>query len=283
MEDFDYSLPVDLQDAAALLASLNGKSIIMAGGTDVIPLIHTHKLPPCHIVDVKSITEMSSITETNEGLRIGAAVHVNDLIHNSLIKNKYPALANAAAVLGSFPVRCLATIGGNVCHASPAGDLLPALLLYNGVATLFSIRGWRTVSLDDFFVGPGKTVNSNDEILVDLFLPFQSNSFRSIYFKHGPRRAMDIATVGIAIGVEKIKDQPTGIRIALGAVGPKPFRAKKTELAWIEQAVHNCKEVGILAASECHPIDDFRASANYRRLVVRVQVARLLEQLMEIQ
>jgi CO/xanthine dehydrogenase FAD-binding subunit len=282
MEDFDYSAPINLQEAATLLARLDGNSIIMAGGTDVIPLIHTHRLLPCHIVDIKSITELSLITETNEGLRIGAAVHVNDLICNSLIRNKYPALTNAAAVLGSFPVRCLATIGGNVCHASPAGDLLPPLLLYNGVATLYSIRGWRIVSLDDFFVGPGKTVILNDEILVDLFLPLQNNNYRSTYVKHGPRNAMDIATVGIAIGAEYITGRDAEIRIALGAVGPKPFRAKKAEQIWNEQGIRSWKEVGILASNECLPIDDFRASANYRRLVVRVQVARLLEQLVEI-
>jgi len=277
---YQYSRPTNLQEAVSLLHSMDGDVLVLAGGTDMIPLMSAQALGPRHVVDIKAIAELNRIRQDKDGqLHIGAAVRVSDLLHEDVILDNYPALAQAAEVLGSYPVRNRATIGGNVCRASPSGDLIAPLLIYEAMATVYCSAGQRIMALDTFFVGPGETVLGRDEILVELTLPAPKEGWHSAYLKCSPRRAMDLAVVGVAVGLGPGDRQWRELRIALGAVGPTPFRARQTERAWKERDSLTWKEIGELAAAECQPIDDLRGGADYRRHIVGVLVARMLYQL----
>jgi carbon-monoxide dehydrogenase medium subunit len=259
---------------------LEGNVLILAGGTDTIPLVTARALGPCHVVDIKAIPELRGIRQDRDGyLHIGAAVSVSDLLGEDLVVAKYPALAQAAQVLGSYPVRNRATIGGNVCRAAPSGDLIPPLLIYEARAVVCCPAGQRVVTLDTFFIGPRETILARDDILVELALPPLEGDWHSAYAKYSPRRAMDLAVVGVAVGLRRGDRQWRDLRIALGAVGPTPLRARKAEGAWKQKHSLTWREIGELAAGECEPIDDLRASAAYRRHLVRVLVARTLSEL----
>lgn len=276
MKNFDYSRPRTIDEAIRLLSELKGRSFILAGGTDMIPLMHVRGLSPQHIVDVKALEELKGITVEDGWLRIGATVTVHQIWSNPYIAGEYPALHEAAASLGSFPVRCQATIGGNVCRASPSGDLLPSLLLYDAEVTLVNSSGRRKADLDEFFLGPGETICHEDEILMEILLPPSGSGAQSTYLKYSPRRAMDLAIAGIGVGIWPNSDGLEDVRIALGAVGPTPFRAREAEGAWKHRGPISWDEVGKIAAGECQPIDDIRGTEMYRRKVVSVFVARIL-------
>jgi CO/xanthine dehydrogenase FAD-binding subunit len=242
----------------------------------MIPLMHVRRLPPMHIVDIKDIKVLHGITRENGHLRIGSTETVNDISRSPEIIHKYPALQQAAMSLGSFPVRCQATIGGNICRASPSGDLLPSLLLYDASVRAVGTKGQRVVKLNDFFSGPGQTILEDDEILVDILLPVPELESYSTYLKYCPRRAMDLAVVGVAVGIWFTPGRIEDVRIALGAVGPSPFRALRAEQTWRERQPVAWEEIGAVAAMECSPIGDLRGSEAYRRKIVAVYVARLL-------
>ncbi len=278
MKPFQYSRPASLDEAANLLRELGSTAVVFAGGTDLIPMMRIGELAPQHVVDVKHLADLHEFQQDGEGRwHIGAAVTVHELESSPALGESYPALATAAASLGSYPVRCRATIGGNVCRASPSADLLPPLLIYEAEAITYSPAGERRSPLSQFFVGPGQTSLAGDEFLVKLVLPVSAPGWQSAYTKHSPRRAMDLAVVGVATAVGPNGSGPRSIRIALGAVAPTPIRATGVEEEWGRRGPLPWDEVGKLAAAECNPIDDLRASADYRRHIVKVVVARMLQ------
>ena len=279
MKSFTYSCPMTLDEAIHQLSSLKGESFILAGGTDMIPLMHVRRLPPMHIVDIKKIKYLKGVKKEGGQVRIGSTETVHDVSQAPLITQHYPALHQAALSLGSFPVRCQATIGGNICRASPSGDLLPSLLLYNASAGVAGTNGKRIIKLSDFFLGPGETVLEKDEILTDILLPSPDSDSYATYQKISPRRAMDLAVVGVAVGIWFSRGKIEDVRIALGAVGPTPLRAIKAEMTWKDKNPVDWEEIGSVAATECKPIGDIRGSANYRRKLVAVYVTRMLDDL----
>lgn len=279
---FTYSRPTTIEEALSLLKKLDGQNILFAGGTDIIPMMRSGQLSPKHVVDVKAISDLQGIVHGENGeTRIGSAVLVHELEDNQHLIRLYPALIEAALTLGSYPVRCRATIGGNVCRASPSADLIPPLLIYETQARIVGPDRSRLVPLDDFFTGPGQTILERGEILVELILPPPNDEYewRSTYIKHGPRKAMDLAVAGVAVALGQNSAQKPELRIALGAVSPTPIRAISAEIAWKEQGPMPWSKVGELAAMDCKPISDIRGSAEYRKRLVNVLVARALENL----
>lgn len=276
MKGFTYSRPTTIDEAILQLSKLKGQCFILAGGTDMIPLMHVRRLPPKHIVDIKGIENLRGIRKKDGQLWLGSTETVHDISRDPEIARTYPALHQAALSLGSYPVRCQATIGGNVCRASPSGDLLPSLLLYDASVGLVGSQGKRIVKLNEFFWGPGKTATHEDEILTEVLLPAPESDTFSAYLKHSPRRAMDLAVVGVAVGVWFALGRIREIRIALGAVGPTPFRALKAESTWKQKDGVTWEEIGSIAATECNPLSDMRGSEHYRRKIVAVHVTRML-------
>jgi carbon-monoxide dehydrogenase medium subunit len=185
---------------------------------------------------------------------------------------RVPLLAQAATKLGSIQVRCRATLGGNLCNASPSADTAPALLAVDAKASISGKRGTRVVDLDKFFLGPAETVLGEGEILTGLKIPLTRARQGSVYYKLSTRRAMDLAFVGVAVLLELDGDDRIDkARIALGAVAPTPIRVTSAEklLEGRVFSLEAARESAALAARLCEPISDIRASAEYRREMVR--------------
>jgi carbon-monoxide dehydrogenase medium subunit len=183
-----------------------------------------------------------------------------------------PLLAQAAAKLGSVQVRHRATIGGNLCNASPSADTASALLALDAQVEIFGKAGTRVIDLDKFFLGPGATVLGDGELLTRLKIPLTRNRQGSVYYKLSTRKAMDLAFVGVAVLLELGRDDEISkTRIALGAVAPTPIRVPSAEklLEGIRLSPEAARKSAELAARFCEPISDHRASAEYRREMVR--------------
>jgi carbon-monoxide dehydrogenase medium subunit len=231
-------------------------------------------------MSLKRIQEVHECTN-NGLLSIGSAVTVGRIARDPRVQQAFTALAAAAGLIGSAQIQNMATVGGNICNASPSADTAPALLVLDAVAVIASARGERTLLLEEFFLGPGKTALQPAEFLKSIQVPVLEARSGSFYYRHTPRARMDIAVVGVAAmltldGNSRI----TKARIALGAVAPTPLRAYKAETDLIgetpsEDLFNHAAHVAMDAAA---PIDDLRASAEYRRHLVQVLTKRALHQ-----
>ena len=200
-----------------------------------------------------------------------------------MVRAKYPVLAYAASTLASIQIRNLATVAGNICRASPSADMPPALLVLDAVVVLAGQAGERVVPLAEFFTGPGRTVRQPNEFLTEIRVPSPSPHSGAAYIKHSPRRAMDLAVVGVAAAATLQDGLCRNVRIALGAVAATPRRAREAEavLEGLEPSAARLAAVARVAATECSPISDVRGSADYRREMVRVNTERALQQALE--
>ena len=281
MVRFEYLEPTRLQEVIAILTDHGSQAKVLAGGTDLLTLLKERTLKPRFVVNIKRLTGLEGITYTpGKGLRIGALTTIRTLETSPLLKEKYPALAQAAHLLGSPQVRNLATIGGNLCNAAPSAETASPLLSFSASARIAGPKGESTLPLESFFSGPGTTVLQEGELLTELFLPEPPPRMGSVYIKHCPRGSMDIAVVGVAVmvalasGNGKVEE----CRIGLGAVAPTPFRAKGAEELLRDKKPTELlvQEVAQRAATESTPISDIRGSAEYRSQMVRVLTARAL-------
>ena len=283
MKRFDYIRPGTMDDAIAALQA-NDEPYLLAGGTDLLIGMKTRAVQPKCLIDLKGIPDLDGI-EYDDGFKLGALTTVRDVEVSLLIREKIPALSEAAGTLGSIQIRNRATIGGNLCHGSPAADMAAILLAMNCEVKIATGNGARTIGLDQFFIAPNRTALQPNEILGQLIIPKEIEQFKGIYLKHGPRKAMDIGMVNIAILLDA--DAGSGlcnqIMIALGAVAPRPIRAKKAEalLNGNKLKPETIQKAAEAAAGEATPITDFRASAGYRKDLVENLVARGIHQILE--
>ena len=283
MKRFAYLRPGNMEDAIAALQA-NDEPYLLAGGTDLLIAMKTKAVKPECLIDLKGIPGIDGI-EYDNGFKIGALTTVRDIEVSPLIRQKIPVLSEAAETLGSIQIRNRATIGGNLCHGSPAADMAAILLAMNCEVKIVSDNGAKTMGLDSFFIGPNKTVLNRNEVLSQIIIPKEIEQFKGVYLKHGPRKAMDIGIVNIAILLDA--DAGSGfcnqIMIALGAVAPRPIRAKKAEalLNGNELNPAAIQKAAAAAANETDPITDFRASAGYRKDLVKNLVAKGIHQILE--
>ena len=245
----------------------------MAGGTDLLIQIKEGKIQPRCVIDIKGVQEMDGLAITGDEFSVGALTNIRTLETSSYVSKKLPLLAQAASRLGSVQVRHRATIGGNLCNASPSAEMAPALLAFDAQAEICGKGGTRVIDLAEFFIGPGRTVLADGEMLTCLKIPLTRTRRGSVYYKLSTRRAMDLAFVGVAVLLELDEgDRIRKARIALGAVAPTPIRVPSAERL-LEGSVLNpegARVSGELAAQSCKPISDHRASAEYRREMVGV-------------
>lgn len=282
MSRFEYLEPRTLRQAVTLMERHGDQARVVAGSTDFLVRWRQRTWQPRYVVSIKNLPNLARITfSPRNGLRLGALVTVQDLESHPLVRQHYPALSAAASTFAGVQIRNLATVGGNVANASPAGDTLPALLALDAQCRVTGPAGERSVPLDRFFTGPGSTVLERGEILTELRLPPPGRGAGSLYIKHSPRGAMDIATLGVASAV-RLEDSGRvcrDARIALGAVAPTPIRAYSAEdmlrgQAWTPELLRAASE----EAQRCSvPIDDIRGTAAHRRAMVGVLVERTLE------
>ena len=280
-EPFDFYQPTTLQEASQLLKENGPGGRFLAGGTDLVIAIKEKGLLPKYIVDLKRVPGLTGIREHSDGtITLGALTTMYEIETSPLIKTKFHFLAQSAAEVGSIQIRNRATIGGNMSNATPSADTAPALIALNASAKISGATGERSISLEEFFVGPGQTVMSADEILTEITIPKTAPRVAGEYIKFSPREMMDLAYVGVAVAyvVDEQDKKCHGVRIVLGAVAPTPMRAKRAEAALEGQLLSEplAEKAGQIAAEEAKPISDVRSSADYRRAMVGAMTKRAL-------
>lgn len=280
MARFEYLEPRSLDEALTMLSEQGERARLVAGSTDFLVRWRTGVWRPESVVCMQHVPGLDYIRwNDDDGLSMGAMATVQAVEQNADVRRHYPALIAGATSFAGVQVRNLATVGGNICNASPAGDTLPALLAYNAQCRIVGASGERWLPLDELFVGPGRTALEPGEILTEIRLPPPGANTGGLYIKHSPRGAMDISAVGVA-SVVSIADDGTcaSARIALGAVAPTPVRAYAAEGRLVSQRLDdaNIADAARLAAQSCNPIADVRSGADYRRDMVQVLTERTL-------
>ncbi len=281
MHRFAYFEPATLAEAVALLGRGNGKASVLAGGTDLLVEMKEHLRRPDCVVNIKQIPGMEALSyDSRSGLRFGALVTSRAIEISPVVQAKYPSLAQSVRELGSIQVRNRATVVGNICRASPSADTLPPLIADGAGARIYGPAGERVVALEDFFTGPGRTVLKPDELVTEIAVPAPPPHTGKIYLKHGRRKAMELATVGVAVSLTLADGACQEIRIVLGAVAPTPIRARRAEdlLRGERIDARLVDAVARAAMDESRPIGNVRASAGYRRQMVGVLTRRAIEQ-----
>ena len=277
---FAYFEPTDLDEAIGILTDAGKGALALAGGTDLVVDMKTGRMRPTAVVNLKRIPNLAGVEPVDGGSRIGSLTKVGAIQRSSLVRERHPALAEAAGVLAPPPVRGMATIGGNIGRASPASDLAPPLIVHQAIATIEGRDGWRDEPVEDLFLGPGVTTLATEDIITSIFIPGSASRFGSAHLKIGARGSgTDIAMVGVSAGVTL--DSSGAIarsRIVLASVAPTPMRALEAEASLMgkepsEEALIAAAET---AAGESRPISDVRASASHRLALVRVLTARVL-------
>jgi CO/xanthine dehydrogenase FAD-binding subunit len=279
-EPLEMYQPTSLQEASRLIKENGPGGRFLAGGTDLVIAMKEKGLLPKYIVDLKRVPGLAGIRENNDGsMTVGALTTMYAIETSPVITKKYPFLVQSAAEVGSIQIRNRATVGGNMSNATPSADVAPALIALGATAKIASTAGERTVSLEEFFRGPGQTVMNPDEILTEITIPKTSPQLVGEYIKFSPRDMMDLAYVGVAVAYNFGNDKKcNGVRIVLGAVAPTPIRAKNSE-ALLEGKVLTeelAAKVGDEAAQESKPISDVRSSADYRRAMVGIMTKRAI-------
>ncbi len=281
MHAITYESPKTIADAVKLLAAHGEKARPLSGGTDLIIQLRAGTRRPEYVVDVKSIPELSRISfSMQHGLHLGAAVSCIEIHENADMRRYYPGLTEAAHLIGSLQIQSRASVGGNLCNGSPAGDSTPALIALGAKARLVGPKGERVVPVETFITGPARTVMQPGELLIELLIDAPAPHSSDAYLRFIPRNEMDIAVVGVggSITLDLDDDRVVDARIALGAVGPTPIFAAEASKSLIgkkfdEAALDNAAR---LATSVATPIDDMRGTAEYRRHIVGVLTRRVL-------
>ena len=279
---FELHEPVSIVEALKLKKKYGVDARLMAGGTDVLVLLKKKVITTDTIVSLLKIKELSEITQTDDEIIIGTCTTVAQLSSTSVIQEKFDALKSACDNLGSHLIRNRATIGGNCCNASPAGDTMPALMIYDAIVLIESVDGKRELPIKDFFKGPGKTDLAAHEMLTGFKLPIPPANSGAHYIQLGKRQSSEINVVNVGSFLEYDPDTNKVLtaRIALGSVAATPIRALNAEKTITGKNADESAfyEAGEVARNEdCKPIDDYRGSASYRQAMIGVLTKRTLQ------
>ncbi len=281
MKGFEFVSAKDARHAVALMAEYGPKAKILAGGTDLLVDLKSVPEAPPAVIDITRAADMKEIKVTDRGLVIGALATHGEIMSSPEIRDRYPALVDAAHSIGAIQTRSLGTLGGNLVTAVPSLDSGPALVVLEARVTLAGAGGSREMPLIEFFVGPRRTALKAGELLVDVVIPRKNLGKPAGFQKFGLRKGQALALVNSAASfwldpAKKVFVDPC---IALGAVAPTVIRAPKAEayLAGKKVTPEAMAEAGRVAAGEAKPISDFRASADYRRDLIAVLTKRSLE------
>ncbi len=286
LPEFDYVRPESLIEASDFLVRHATDARPFLGGTDVFVRMRDGLLTPKFLVDVKSLPGMNDLYfDPLSGLIIGAAVNMNRVIANPEVRKHYSLLVDACRSVASYQLRTRATIIGNICNASPAGDTLGASLAFEGVLHIHGSDGVRRESLADFFLGPGKTRLKTGDVATALHLPLPPAGSIGIYLKLGRNKLSDLSIVGVTAFGYPEPAALSGYRfhLILASVAPVPFVAKEAEAYLSNTPItsDSIYEAACLAAEACAPIDDVRGSVRYRKQMVKNLSARALSEIWE--
>ncbi len=278
MADIRYEAPADLGVASALLTDGGAGAHILAGGTDLLVQMKSDLVEPTLLVDIKNIAETRTIAQENGGFRIGAAVPGAELGEHPTLTAAWPGVVEAAELIGSTQVQGRASLGGNLCNASPAADSVPALIAAAAVARVMGPGGIREVPVADIATGPGQTSLTAGEIVASIFLPERPASSGDAYLRFIPRTEMDIAVVGVGISLTlDTYGVCTAARVGLGAVAPTALLVGPAADALIGTKLDEAALDNLAAATSaaCNPIEDKRGTIEFRTDVAGVLARRV--------
>lgn len=279
MRKFEYIKPSNMEEASKVLTRYGDRVKILNGGTDLLVRMRDNLIRPDYVVDIKNLPGMKQIERLEDGsLFIGGAVTMNELQTDSDILKNYRILAESAHEVGSFQLRNRASLAGNVCNASPSGDTLPALYLLDAKMKVYTGEGEKLIPIEDFILGVRKIALNYGEIVMGIVLPKFTGESCSAYYKYSRRKDVDLATVSAAVIYNN------GWRVCFGAVAPTPVRGRKTE--WELNRLQDITEEELTPAMEAavleiSPIDDVRASKEYRAEMIKVALKRAVMQVNE--
>lgn len=282
MQSFDYAAVKSLGEAASLLAQDHESTRVLAGGTDLIVQLREGRRRAALVVDIKAIPELNVLSYTPEGgATIGAAVPCYQICQDRAISAAYPGIIDAVSLIGGTQIQGRATVGGNLCNASPAADSIPALIAHRATCLIFGPGGSREAPVESFCTAPGRTILMPGEFLVAIHLPPTEPGFGASYLRFIPRNEMDIAVAGSAAAVVLDPGRAYFIaaRVAMSAVAPLPLFVPRLG-AWLagrEVSPAVLQQAAELAREAAQPIDDMRGSAAQRKQLAAVLTRRALE------
>lgn len=281
MRDFDYFEPKSVEEAVSLLGKYDGSAKALAGGTDLIVMMQNKKIRPKCLVNIKHIPGLSYINyDAKHGARIGALTTLRDIEKSAQVEKGHRILHQVVKKMASPSVRNLATIGGNLCNASPAADMAPSLICLKAKAKAIGPKGERLIEIEDFFAGPGKTILQSNELLLEIQVPPLPDRTTVVYLRHGKRGAAEVATVAIAasITLEQSGEKCKEARIAIGSAAPTPSRVPEAEKMLVGKVIDEAlmEKVAQAVSSAARPITDVHSSAQYRKEMVELFTKRAL-------
>lgn len=274
----DYVKLSSLEETSATLQQ-NSNAKIIAGGTDLLVHYRHKRIEPDLVIDIKCIDVLRGIKIEDGFLKIGTCTILNDIAENQLINEKFNVLTQAASWIGCYQIRNRATIGGNLCNASPAADMIPPLYAMEATMTYFQDGDMHTVPVHEFFVGPGKTVMKHNAILCHVNIPVKYENAKGIFVRHSRRNSLDLSTVSVCV-----VNKDNRFTMSLGSVAPTVVRVPEAENLLNNEGLNDntIERVAELAQNSCCPISDLRGSKEYRMEMVNTYTKKALKSLLEV-
>lgn len=286
MRPFEYLEPKTLEDALHLLDQYGNGGKVLAGGTDLLVQLKQKLIQTKYVINIKKIAGLSFIEPfDNKALRIGPLTTFSTLSSSEIVQNRFKVISEASRAIGTPQVRSIATIGGNICHASPSADMSPALMTLQSQVKIESIKGQRVVPIENFFIGPYQTCLNFNELLTEIILPSLPIRSTGLYTWIPKYMSVDETLVGCAVflhldsNLQKIDD----VAIGLGSAAPTPMRAVEAENFLRGKGIGEnvFEKAGEIASGESKPIARFGISSEYRREMVKRLVIRNLKKAAE--
>ena len=286
MQSFDYVAPNNAGEVVTLLRNKNGDARILGGGTDLLVQLREGRRKAGLIIDVKNIPELTQITfDPQNGLRIGAAAACHQICSDENVSKYYPGLVDGIKLIGGMQIQNRASVGGNLCNASPAADSIPALIVHEAICNIIGPNGSRAIPVEEFCKAPGQNTLQPGELLISISVPAPQAKFGARYLRFIPRNEMDIAVVGAGASVV-LDDEGkrfVSARIALGAVAPTPLMVSDagTFLSGKAISLANIKAAARMAQAIAKPITDLRGTVEHRKHLCAILVERALVKAVE--
>jgi len=275
LKEFGYFDPSKMDETISIIGELGSRVMILAGGTDLLNQMKVRQVIPEFVLNIKNMRELEYIRQ-HKGLEMGALTTITAIRESNLIRKEYLCLYDAAECFGTPQIRNMATVGGNICRSSPSSDMVVPLMALDAMLRLVGPKGERTIPIEEFVTGSGENVLDR-EILTEIIVPQQEEPFGTA-FKKLKRSSADLAKVSCTVRIVMRDSQCEDIRIVLGAVADKVFRAKAAEEVMRGEKVTEAviDEAGKRASQEAQPITDVRSTAEYRKQMIEVLAKRMI-------
>ena len=282
MKTFDYEAPSTIDQTITLMSKTSGQSLILAGGTDLLVQLRSSNKDVDLVIDVKGIPELNQVNyDEVSGLVIGAAAPCSLIYESEPILENFPAIIDAATIIGGKAIQNRASFGGNLCNASPSGDAIGAMMSLGAICNVVGLKGARNIPIEEFCIAPGKNVLAKGEMLISIQIPSPRPNSGSNYLRFTPRAEMDIAVAGVGASIELDSDlnRILSARIALVAVAPTPVLATEASESLIGQKPSRSifEKAASIAKETISPITDVRGSAAQRKHLTGVLTRRCLD------